>query len=395
MKDDCPTASTPGEAQVFVAPGGPAPYVERRSSARRASRGDKHRLSPSVVVSLVQAWDVLLLLLSGLVATVFFSPAKPREGSYFLATLAGTTIALWFLVRGGAYSLPALSSFGKQLKNLTLSLLGGVGCMIITLFLMRVDGRLWPLVWLSTSLVLALTARAVLSPVLGRWSHSGRLARRVAIVGTGDFSRVFIERLRSEPDFYTVVGLYDDRLSRAPAEQDGIKVRGTVHDLLERSRQEQIDLIVIALPLHAIARISAILEQIGSAVADICLTTDFVGFQYRSSQISSVGTNPVVLMGEQPLKDWRAARKRAFDLAAGSLMLVALSPFLALIALAIRLDSEGPIFFRQPRMGFNNRTFICYKFRSMRHALADLSGGVQATRGDARITRLGKWLRPL
>jgi polysaccharide biosynthesis protein PslA len=239
------------------------------------------------------------------------------------------------------------------------------------------------------------TSRAILAPIVRSWARSGRLARRVAVIGTGDFSRVFLERLRAEPDAYTVVGLYDDRLARAPSVQDGVSVRGTVSDLLARSRQEQIDLIVIALPLGAIARISAILEQIGSAVADICLTTDFVGFQYRSSQISSVGTNPVVLMGEQPLKDWRAARKRAFDLVVGSLMLLVLSPFLGLIALAIRLDSEGPIFFRQPRMGFNNRTFICYKFRSMRHALADLSGGVQATRGDARITRLGKWLRAL
>jgi polysaccharide biosynthesis protein PslA len=138
-----------------------------------------------------------------------------------------------------------------------------------------------------------------------------------------------------------------------------------------------------------------ILEQIGSAVADICLTTDFVGFRYQSSQISSVGSNPVVLIGERPLKDWRAATKRVFDLVIGSLMLVTLSPLLGLIALAIRLDSPGPIFFRQPRLGFNNRVFSCYKFRSMQHASADLSGGLQATRGDLRITRLGKWLRAL
>jgi polysaccharide biosynthesis protein PslA len=174
-----------------------------------------------------------------------------------------------------------------------------------------------------------------------------------------------------------------------------VKVRGTVRDLLERSREEQIDLIVIALPLRAIDRISIILEQIGSAVADICLTTDFVGFRYRSSQLSTVGTNPVVLVEERPLKDWRAAKKSAFDFAVGSLMFVFLSPLLALIALAIRLDSPGPILFRQPRLGFNNRLFICYKFRTMYHGLADLLGDRQASRGDARITPLGKWLRKL
>jgi lipopolysaccharide/colanic/teichoic acid biosynthesis glycosyltransferase len=66
-----------------------------------------------------------------------------------------------------------------------------------------------------------------------------------------------------------------------------------------------------------------------------------------------------------------------------------------LIALAIRLDSPGPVLFRQPRLGFNNRLFTCYKFRTMHHGMADLFGDRQATRGDPRVTRLGKWLRAL
>ena len=218
--------------------------------------------------------------------------------------------------------------------------------MIVCLFLMRDDSLFfceWPFLWLFSSAILLVAWRCYLSRLLHGWSDSGRLARRVAVIGAGEFSREFIERLRSEPNFYTVVGLYDDRLSRIPAVQDGVRVRGSVRDLLERSREEQIDLIVIALPLSAMSRISMILEQIGSAVADLCLTTDFVGFRYRSSQISSVGSNPVVLIEERPLKDWRAAKKSAFDIAIGSLILVILSPLLALIALAIRLDSPGPV----------------------------------------------------
>jgi exopolysaccharide biosynthesis polyprenyl glycosylphosphotransferase len=103
----------------------------------------------------------------------------------------------------------------------------------------------------------------------------------------------------------------------------------------------------------------------------------------------------VVLINERPLKDWRAAKKFAFDIVIGSFLFVVLSPFLALIALAIRLDSPGPVLFRQPRLGFNNRLFTCYKFRSMHHGMTDLMGDRQATRGDPRVTRLGKWLRAL
>jgi polysaccharide biosynthesis protein PslA len=287
---------------------------------------------------------------------------------------------------------------GKQLQSLPLPLLVGGGTMMVCLFMIGAADRIfreWAFLWLLVAAVLLTLSRFYLSGLLGGWIESGKLARRVAVIGTGEFSREFIERLRGDPQAYTVVGLYDDRRSRIPSVQEGVRVRGTVSDLLARSREEQIDVIVIALPLRAIARISAILEQIGSAVADGCLTTDFAGFRYRSSQISSIGSNPVVLVEERPLKDWHAARKRAFDLVVGSLVLLMISPFLAVIALAIRLDSPGPILFRQPRLGFNNRLFTCYKFRTMHHGMTDLLGDRQVTRADPRVTRLGKWLRAL
>jgi Undecaprenyl-phosphate glucose phosphotransferase len=348
----------------------------------------------------VQASDLLLLMFSGLVARNLLTPQhwQSSHGSFFLATVVGSVVAAVLLSRADAYQLRSLCLLGKQLQILPLPLLVGGGTMIVSLFLMGNDNRVfreWPFLWLFFSVVLLTASRCYLARLLHGWIESGKLARRVAVIGTGEFSREFIERLRSEPHAYTVVGLYDDRRSRIPAVQEGVRVRGTVQDLLERSREEQIDLIVIALPLRAIERISMILEQIGSAVADICLTTDFAGFRYKSSQISSVGSNPVVLIEERPLKDWRAGEKLAFDIVIGSLMLVVLSPLLALIALAIRWDSPGPVLFRQPRLGFNNRLFTCYKFRTMHHGMTDLLGDRQATRDDARVTRVGKWLRAL
>jgi polysaccharide biosynthesis protein PslA len=380
----------------------PAPSVtsmERRSPARRASRGDKYRMSPAVIVNLVQVCDLLLLLFSGLPArAMFMSLGFYAGGSLLLATVAASFVSAAFLSRADAYRLSSLCSLGKELKLLPLPLLAGAGSMIACLFFLRDDSpafRAWPFLWLFSTAILLIASRWYLSRLLNRWSSAGRLARRVAVIGAGEFSQKFIERLRSEPSLYTVVGLYDDRLSRIPAVQDGVKVRGSVRDLLERSREEQVDQIVIALPLSAVSRIATILEQVGSAVADLCLTTDFVGFRYQSSQISSVGSNPVVLIEERPLKEWRAAKKAAFDIVIGSLALLILSPLLALIALAIRLDSPGPVLFRQPRLGFNNRLFTCYKFRTMHHGMTDLLGDRQATRGDPRVTRLGKWLRAL
>jgi polysaccharide biosynthesis protein PslA len=386
---------------VIQSPGGnSATSTERRSPARQGSRGDKRRISPAVIVRIVQASDLLLLLFSGLLVKSVLTPRYgPRsDGALFLAIIVGSVVATVFLSRAGGYQLHSLSPLAKSLWVLALPLLVGGGSIIVCLFLTRdasIMFRESPFLWLLFSAVLLTVSRCYLSRLLRRWTESGKLARRVAVIGAGEFSREFIERLRAEPHAYTVVGIYDDRRSRIPGAQEGIRVRGTVRDLLERSREEQIDVIVIALPLRAAARISKILEEIGSAVADICLTTDFTGFRYKSSQISSVGSNPVVLIDERPLKDWRAGKKFAFDIVIGSLLLVVLSPILALIALAIRFDSPGPVLFRQPRLGFNNRLFTCYKFRSMHHGMTDLMGDRQATRGDPRVTRLGKWLRAL
>jgi Undecaprenyl-phosphate glucose phosphotransferase len=357
-------------------------------------------MSPAVIVNMVQASDLLLLLLSGMFGkeTVEALDGLHSAGSLMLATIAGSVIVMICLARGGAYTLRSLGSLGNQLEVLPMPLLMGTGGVIVCLFLMGEDSlpyREWSLLWLVVSAVLLLVFRHFLARLLGGWLCSGRLARRVAIVGAGEFSREFIERLRLEPHCYTVVGLYDDRLSRVPAFQEGVEVRGTVRDLLERSRQEQIDLIVVALPLSAADRISVILEQLGSAVADVCLTTDFAGLRYHGSQISTVGSNPVVLIRERPLKDWRAAKKMAFDFILGSFLLLVLSPFLVLIALIIQLESPGPALFRQPRLGFNNRLFTCYKFRTMHQGMADLMGDQQTTRDDPRVTRLGKWLRRL
>jgi polysaccharide biosynthesis protein PslA len=376
----------------------PANPIERRSQARRLSRGDTGRLSPLVIVDVVRASDLLLLLVAGPFARLALRSLRApwSDGQLLLATISGSVLTTFLLVRAHVYVLQSLCSVFTQLRLFAVPLLAGTGTLMVCLFLMGDEAlpfREWPFVWLLISMVLLIASRCLLTRLLHQWSETGRLARRVAVVGVGDFSREFIARLRAEPQAYTIVGLYDDRLSRVPAEQEGVEVRGTVNDLLKRSRQERIDVIAVALPLSAVNRIAIVLEQIGSAVADLCLTTDLAGLRYTGAQFSAVGSNPVVLIKEQPLKNWRAAKKFAFDTVLGSLILLGLLPFLALIAVLIRLDSSGPVLFRQPRLGFNNRLFTCYKFRTMHHSMADLMANQQTTRDDPRVTRIGKWLR--
>jgi polysaccharide biosynthesis protein PslA len=384
--------STPHSTDSSVTP------IERRSPVRRRSRGDTGRLSPSVIVNIVQASDFLLLLAAGLFAKAELkSPHAMRfDGPLILAIISASVVTAVLLWRAHAYVLRSLHSVSIQLRLLSTPLLAGTGILAVYLFLMgdpAASFRGWPFIWLLNGAVLLTGSRCLLGRLLRQWAKAGRLARRVAVIGVGEFSREFIARLRANPEAYTIVGLYDDRSSRIPMKQEDVAVRGTVSDLLARSRQERIDVIAVALPLKAVDRIAIILDQIGSAVADVCLTTDLAGLRYTGGEFSAIGSNPVVLIKEQPLKDWRAVKKLAFDAVLGSLIFFCLSPFLLLIAVLIRFDSRGPVLFRQPRLGFNNKLFVCYKFRTMHHEMEDILANQQTTRNDPRVTRIGKWLR--
>ena len=380
--------ATVGEATLST-------MLDRAAAVERADT-----VSFPVVAGMVRLADLLLLAVASLlsVLAVTWMYGSYPEGPVQLAALAGVLATSVGLARDAAYSQAALLSVSTQLRLMIKPVLIGTFCLIACLFVLyrgSLPVRPWPLLWAGLAITLVGASRIPLSRLMRHWTDTGRLARKIAIVGLGDFSREFIERLRDEPHAFRIVGIYDDRMTRVPASQSGVDVLGTVAELVERSRIEKIDVIVVALPLSAVERIKAIMDQLASTVADIVLTTDMAGLRFARTQFDGIGRNAVVSVREAPLKDWRALEKAALDYGIGVLALLALSPVLLVTALLIKLDSPGPVLFRQPRMGFNNRLFLCYKFRSMHHRMTDLLADQQTTRGDPRITRVGRVIRKL
>ncbi len=357
-------------------------------------------LSFPVVAGVVRLADLVMLAAAGgisLILVTLLYGAAPA-GPVSLAATVGTIATALCLARDGAYSQSALLSVAKSAHLLIKPLIVGTFCLIACLFMTyqgNLPFRVWPVLWALCAAAMLFTARFPIRSLMRHWTQAGRLARKIAIVGFGDFSREFIERLQKDPHAYRILGIYDDRMSRVPPEQAGIPVLGTVADLVERSREEKIDVIVVALPLSAVDRISRILDQLGSTVADIVLTTDLAGMRFARTQFEGIGDNAVVSVKEAPLKDWRAIEKAALDYVVGILALSILWPVLLATAILIKLDSPGPVLFRQPRMGFNNRLFLCYKFRSMHTNMTDLLADKQTTKGDPRITRVGRIIRKL
>ncbi|MGE5469650.1 MAG: undecaprenyl-phosphate glucose phosphotransferase [Bacteroidota bacterium] len=217
--------------------------------------------------------------------------------------------------------------------------------------------------------------------------------RRAVIVGRGHLSRQLASRIENSPLLgIQIVGYFDDRsLSRtyAPAED---KLFGTLDQLADYVKSHPVDLIYITLPMASQPRILKLLEELRDTTASIYFTPDIFVSDLIQARLDTVGGMPVVAVCETPHYGVSGPLKRASDLVLASAILLLIAPLLLAIAVAIRLESPGPVIFRQRRYGLDGQEIIVYKFRSMTVA-EDGDDIRQATRHDSRITRLGAILR--
>ena len=355
-------------------------------------------ISRPVLAMVVQVLDFALLFLAGLIATLGCENLLKGipTGDLTVATWIGASATVIAIRRHDGYTLLRFSQRGKNLLDLLLPVLVGWTAVVVSLFMLHggaMPSRAWPFAFAAASGALLAAHRILLQHAIKRWRRDGRLLQRIVVVGVNDFSATFLTRLAAQPDMYSAAGVYDDRQSRIPPHLRHIGVRGDVDALLLDSREERIDIVVVALPLSAVERINAILSQLSSLVVDVFLTTDVAGLRYEDTQFTAIGSNPVVSVAERPIKDWQAVKKAVFDRVIGGAVLLGAAPLLLLVAAMIKLDSRGPVLFRQPRTGFDNRMFSIFKFRTMHTSMTDLLADRQTTRDDPRITRVGRWLR--
>ncbi len=168
---------------------------------------------------------------------------------------------------------------------------------------------------------------------------------------------------------------------------------GGLQQLIADVRRGLIDQVIVALPSSAEKRLREVVEQIALTPVRIRLAPDIAGFVFAQRSVVLLGEVPVVTVFERPISGTDQAIKWLEDHILGLLILILAAPLMILIALAIKLDSPGPIFFRQPREGFNNRPFLVWKFRSMRADRSQTDAIDQARRDDPRVTRVGAFLR--
>jgi Undecaprenyl-phosphate glucose phosphotransferase len=173
----------------------------------------------------------------------------------------------------------------------------------------------------------------------------------------------------------------------------GYPVLGTVNELLGFARRNLIDQIIVALPWDAENRLLAWMKKLRSLPVDVRLCPDMIGFHLPHRQVTHIGGVPMLNVFEKPLAGWNYIVKIMEDrvLAAGILVLI--MPLLLVLCALIKLDSRGPVLFRQKRYGFNNEVIEVFKFRTMYVDGCDDQAVAQATKQDPRVTRVGRILR--
>ncbi len=365
----------PAELGLLV--GAPAPTM---GVVAPASRPRLHRRTlfacGVATLEFLAVFELGLLLLYGVrlghVARV------PLAAGLCVAFFAAA-VSLVVMTMGCAHDVTRLARPAMtRLETATAALAGGVGCFVALRIVHAGDPGLLACLMAMATLLLMLAVRAGWAAVVQMQFARGRLQCRIAVLGSG---------VRADAVRACLADRRDLGVALAPTTSaEAMLVRwGSLERFCHAGR---IDAVVLD---------RQVAERLGGVVAaqadvfciDGTLETPMIPARHPLHGL------PLARLHRRPLSDADLMVKLLFDRVAAGLLLLGMLPFLALVALAVKLTSPGPVLFRQPRVGFNNQTFFVLKFRTMFHQHRDLLAARQTERGDARVTKLGRVLRRL
>lgn len=311
------------------------------------------------------------------------------------AAVLGSSIFIFMMFFGRAYRFRPTEILSGHLKTVLLASLAAMGAWLAVSLILRPD-TFTPDTLARAGIgatALLLVMHTLYSRQLAVLHRNGRLAPTVVMLGATDSARRIIEENARTKEL-NIVAIFDERLARAPLNIHGVPVVGQIDDLLGWEGLPFVNRIVVTLPSAAASRKRDFVEKVRLLPNRIAYVSDAFEHlnhvQQRLSEIAEISLNDVT---GSPKSGAYTAAKRLMDITVSGLALIALAVPLGILALLIRMDSPGPILFRQERHGFNNRVFGVLKFRSMRTDMSDFKAERQTEANDPRITKIGRFIR--
>ncbi len=365
----------------------------------------KFQYSASIIPGVVLVSDFGMIILAALVNYIHWVPFNSYAVEHYIFAVSFVVfISIILLDRAELYGTGTIMGSVWRFDGLLIAIGTSFLFFLSIAFSfnsMEIYSSRWLAGFAATSFLAVWVSRAILRQFFLVLGQRGVVGRSLALLGTGEQAERFLAHMnRVRPHFTHFAGLYSPRAEQQPGELtvgelQGHRIIGRLDDLIEAARQAEVNDVVIALPWNAEDEITAITGQLKELPVNIYVSMDLVGFKldFRPSVGTSGDQLPMFEVVQKPISGWSSILKRIEDVVLGLAALIVLSPLLLLVAILIKLDSPGPVLFRQARLGFNNQQFDIFKFRSMYHRAIPERRVKQASRGDPRITRVGRFIR--
>lgn len=352
-------------------------------------------VSEAVVCRFVAGFDMAVILGAG-AAVLHFNPSSIDWRLESLIVLLGALLASNFLRLAGAYRFRNFSDLGAAIGRALFGWLLTLGTLFLAAFffepITETKGP-WIALWFALSAALLVASRIGLNLRIKKWRRAGRLGKLVAVIGSGPMAQRLLRGLNTVAGGPRILGVYDDDATSLPRRCMGHAILGSVDDLVRDIRLYGIDTVIVALPPAAEHQLVETLNKLTVVPVDVRLCPGEFALRLGNVQSSHIGGHTFLNVIDRPLRDWQWIAKSIEDRILGGLILALISPMMLAIALLIRLDSRGPVLFRQKRYGFNNELIDVLKFRTMYQEQSDANGAQLTQRNDPRITRIGAFLR--
>ena len=353
----------------------------------------------SSVGFILKLLDASAIVLAGLVSYLWRFDGRyaetlfPIDSIYLISFVLSVLVLEAFLSMSGAYQNWKNSSITIEFKN---TLLGVGGTFLVLLAIAFFTHtyvllpRTWIAAWFGFSIIFITGFRLLLRLYFKNSIKHGAHLERVLIVGNGRLGRQVAERLLALPNSgLKPVGFISDRMN----DHGPLKTLGNIQALQQLIEQENISQVWIALPMSEATTMAKVQAELSTTIVTTRMVPDLYGFHLINHSVSDIAGMPVINLSSSPMLEGKnRVAKRIEDIVLSSLILLMISPIMVALALAVKLTSPGPVFYRQERVSWNGKSFNMLKFRSM--SVDSEKDGVQwGGASTMSVTSIGKFIR--
>ena len=348
---------------------------------------------------LLKVADILVLALAGLLVSLWRFGDRDLPAAVLATLVVGCLLAIiilpsWQIYRQERWRAASAADLLAAVSGWGVTLLA----LLAILFVMKISqdvSRLLIGAWFVAGSAGLIALRLAVGAVLARSAGVGPLVRQVAVIGTGERLAAVLARLAHDRRSVQVAAVLDLDGAASDVPPGALRL-GDLDQLEAKVRAGLLDQVVLAIPARSEALLERTLERLRHLPIELAMVVGPPSGRIPVLGVMQLGGLHLVRLLERPLDGWRFVLKSVEDWLLAALLLVLAAPAMLAVALAVRLDSPGPILFRQHRRGFAGEPIPVLKFRTMHVAQCDTPDAAvvrQATRGDPRVTRVGRFLR--